>query len=48
VQFHTAQIYQLTGANSMPQRQPDISLPLVNAFQYTMPANSVTTLVLVP
>jgi O-glycosyl hydrolase len=47
-QFHTAQVYTLTGANSQPQRQADISLTLTNAFQYNMPANSVTTLVLVP
>ena len=27
---------------------PDINITLTNAFQYSMPANSVTTLVLVP
>ena len=48
VQFHTAQVYQLTSANSVPQRQADINITLTNAFQYNMPANSVTTLVLVP
>jgi glycosyl hydrolase family 44 len=47
-QFHTAQVYTLTSANSAPQRQADINITLTNAFQYSMPANSVTTLVLVP
>jgi hypothetical protein len=47
-QFHTAQVYQLTSANSVPQHLADIPITLTNAFQYTMPANSVTTLVLVP
>jgi hypothetical protein len=47
-QFHTVQVYQLAGANSAPQRQADINITLTNAFQYTMPANSVTTLVLLP
>jgi O-glycosyl hydrolase len=47
-QFHTAQVYQLTSANSVPQRQADINITLTNAFQYSMPANSVTTLVLLP
>ena len=48
VQFHTAQVYQLTSANPVPQRQADIDITLTNAFQYSMPANSVTTLVLLP
>jgi hypothetical protein len=48
VQFHTARVYVLTSASSMPQRGADIDITLTNAFQYTMPANSVTTLVLVP
>ena len=47
-QFHTAQVYTLTSASSAPQRQPDINITPTNAFQYTMPANSVTTLVLLP
>jgi hypothetical protein len=47
-QFHTAQVYLLTSANSAPQRQADINITLTNAFQYSMPANSVTTLVLLP
>jgi len=48
VQFHTARVYQLTGASSAPQRLTDINLSLTNALQFTMPANSVSTLVLVP
>jgi hypothetical protein len=46
--FHTAQVYTLTSVNSVPQRQADINITLTNAFQYSMPANSVTTLVLLP
>jgi O-glycosyl hydrolase len=42
-------VYALTSANSAPQRvSPDISITQSNAFQYSMPANSVTTLVLLP
>lgn len=48
LRFRTAQVYLLTGANSVPQRQADISIALTNAFQYAMPANSVTTLVMTP
>jgi hypothetical protein len=48
VQFRTAQVYQLTSANSAPQRQTDIAITLTNAFQYPMPANSVSTIVLLP
>jgi hypothetical protein len=47
VQLGKAKVYQLTAANSQPQAAPDITLTLKNALQYTMPANSVTTLVLV-
>jgi hypothetical protein len=48
-QFHTAQVYALTSANSVPQRvMPDIDITLTNAFQYSMPATSVTALVLLP
>lgn len=46
--FHTARVYLLSSGGSQPQRQPDIAITLTNAFQYAMPANSVTTLVLVP
>ena len=47
-QFNRAEVYTLTSANSAPQRQSDINITLTNAFQYAMPANSVTTLVLLP
>jgi O-glycosyl hydrolase len=48
-QFHTAQVYALTSANSVPQRMlPDVNITQANAFQYSMPSNSVTTLVLLP
>jgi hypothetical protein len=47
-QFQTAQVYTLTAGSSQPQRQADIAITLTNAFQYSMPANSVTTLVLLP
>lgn len=47
-QFHTAQVYRLTSASSSPQHQSDIAITQANAWQYTMPANSVTTLVLLP
>lgn len=45
--FDHAEVYQLTSASSDPQRVDDVELDLLNAFQYTMPAYSVTTLVLV-
>ena len=48
VAFNTCEVYTLTSANSQPQQQTDINITLTNAFQYTMPANSVTTLVLKP
>jgi len=47
-QFHTARVYTLTSAGSVPEHKADIAITLTNAFQYAMPANSVTTLVLVP
>ena len=50
VQFHTAQVYTLTSASSAgaPVAGAAINITQTNAFQYSMPANSVTTLVLVP
>lgn len=45
--FDHAEVYQLTSASWNPEAVADIELDLVNAFQYTMPAYSVTTLVLV-
>jgi len=49
VQFHTARVYQLTAASAQgqPQARPDVAVAN-NAFQYTLPANSVLTLVLQP
>jgi len=48
LQFNIIQVYQLTSANSVPQRQADQAITLTNAFQYTMPANSISTLMLLP
>lgn len=42
-----ARVYQLTGSTSLVWQQANIELDLLTAFQYTMPAYSVTTLVLV-
>jgi hypothetical protein len=41
-------VYQLTGASSVPQRLADQNISLTNAFQFSMPANSVSTLILLP
>jgi O-glycosyl hydrolase len=48
MQFGKAQVYELSGTNSVPQHKADIPINLANAFQYTMPANSISTLVLLP
>ena len=50
VQFRTAQVYTVTSASpsGAPVAGTPINITLTNAFQYSMPANSVTTLVLVP
>ena len=45
--FNHAEVYQLTSASPNPARVSDISLNLLNALDYTMPAYSVTTLVFV-
>jgi hypothetical protein len=45
--FDHAEIYRVAGASSSIVRQADFELDLLNAFQYTMPAFSVTTLVLI-
>jgi hypothetical protein len=45
--FDHAEVYQLTSASANSVRGADMELDLLNAFQYTMPAYSVTTLVLV-
>jgi hypothetical protein len=49
VQFHTARVYQLTAASTagQPQARADVAIAN-NSFQYTLPASSVTTLVLQP
>ena len=44
--FDLAEVYQLTSASSTPQRVADVPIELVNAFLYTMPAYSVSTIVL--
>lgn len=44
--FDLAEVYQLTAATDVPQRVADIPIDLVNAFLYTMPAYSVSTIVL--
>ncbi|MGD9634826.1 MAG: glycoside hydrolase family 44 protein, partial [Pirellulales bacterium] len=45
--FDHAEVYRLTSSSTNISHQADIQLDLLNAFQYTMPAYSVTTLVLV-
>ena len=45
--FDHAEVYRFAGASADIMRVPDIELDLLNAFQYTMPAWSVTTLVLI-
>ena len=45
--FNHAEVYQLTSASTNPARVSDISLNLLNALDYTMPAYSVTTLVFI-
>jgi hypothetical protein len=44
--FDIAEVYQLTSASANPVRVADIEISLINAFQYSMPALSVTTMVL--
>jgi len=46
--FNTAQVYQLTSAGSAPQAAGTINLSQTNALQYSLPAYSVTTMVLQP
>ncbi|WP_442483178.1 glycoside hydrolase family 44 protein [Aeoliella sp. SH292] len=45
--FDHAEVYQLTSATTTPEQKQNVELNRLNAFQYTMPAFSVTTLVLV-
>ena len=44
--FETAEVYQLTSAGATPNRVANVDITLLNAFHYTMPAYSVSTLVL--
>ncbi|WP_345533834.1 glycoside hydrolase family 44 protein [Viridibacterium curvum] len=46
--FARAKVFQLTAASSVPQAAGTITLTQINAFQYAMPAYSVSTLVLEP
>lgn len=46
--FNRAEVYTLTGSSSSPQSQGAMAITLTNALQYTMPAYSVSTLVLTP
>ena len=48
VHFKTAKPYVLTAASAAPQAAGTINLSQTNALQYTMPAYSVTTLLLQP
>ena len=41
------EVYRLTSSSTAISHQADIELDLLNAFQYTMPAFSVTTFVLI-
>lgn len=45
--FDYAEIYRLTSSSTNIARLADIDFSLLNAFQFTMPAYSVTTLVLI-
>jgi hypothetical protein len=44
--FDLAEVYQLTAASPNPVQAADLEIDLLNAFHYTMPAMSVSTLVL--
>jgi hypothetical protein len=44
--FDRAEVFRLTSSSATPVQAADIEIDLVNAFQYTMPAYSVSTLVL--
>jgi hypothetical protein len=44
--FTTAQVFTLTSASSAPVRGADVTIAQPNAFTYSMPAQSITTLVL--
>jgi hypothetical protein len=44
--FTTAHVYTLTSASAMPAHGADVPIAARNAFVYTMPPMSVSTLVL--
>ncbi len=46
--LRTARVYTLTAAGPAPARAPDLALAPGNAFDYAMPALSVSTVVLTP
>lgn len=46
--YRTAEVYTLTNGTPAPVRIADVTLPKRNAFIYTMPATSVSTIVLRP
>jgi hypothetical protein len=48
VQFASARAYTLTSASSTPEPQDDVPVGASNTLAYVMPANSVSTLVLIP
>jgi O-glycosyl hydrolase len=54
VAFSKAEVYRITGANggaggcSGPVRQPDVTIASTNAFNASLPAQSVTVFVLKP
>jgi hypothetical protein len=48
VRFGSYDVYQLTAGASQPQAAGTQAISLVNAFTYSMPAHSVSTLVLRP
>jgi hypothetical protein len=48
VALHTAHVYTLTGASASPVQRTDIAVGANNTLSYSMPAMSVSTLVLTP
>jgi hypothetical protein len=48
VRFGTAEVYRFSAGSALIERGTDVPITLTNAFVYTMPARSVTTLVLRP
>ncbi|HUH03300.1 MAG TPA: glycoside hydrolase family 44 protein [Kofleriaceae bacterium] len=48
VRFGTAEVYRFSAGSALIERGDDLPITLTNAVVYTMPAHSVTTLVLQP